>query len=84
MSNCSVQGNVRCLAVSHDGQWVVSGLNYGEVRFRDAKTWIVQLLLQDYGKERTGPLFPLSPTILRLMFQLLQFIQLTTTLVEVS
>lgn len=79
-----MQNYVECLAVSHDGQWVVSGSNYGRVRFRDAKTWIVQLVLEGYGKGRTGPLFSFSPTILSLMFQLLQFTQLTTALVEVS
>ena len=35
-------------------------------------------------KQDTGPLFPFSPTILRLTFRLLQFTQLTTTIVEVS
>ena len=35
-------------------------------------------------KQDTGPLFPFSPAILRLTFRLLQFTQLTTTIVEVS
>ena len=84
MFNGSVQGYVKCLAVSHDGQWVVTGSPYGLVQFRDAKTWIVQLVLQGYGVGRTGPLLQFSPTNLRLIFQLLQFTQLITTLVEVS
>ena len=84
MSNCSVQGHVECLAVSNDGKWVVSWSGDGQVQFRDVKTWIVQLVLQGHGEGYTGLLFPFSPTILRLMFRLLQFTQLTTTLVEVS
>ena len=58
----SMQDYVQCLAVSHDGQWVVSGSTDGQVRFRDAKTWIVQLVLQGHGKKRTGLLFPSTPT----------------------
>ena len=47
-----------CLAVSHDGQWVVSGSEDGQVRFRDAKTWIVQLVLQSLGASG-GPVIPI-------------------------
>ena len=73
------------LAVSHDSQWVINASLDGQVRFRDAKTWTVQLVLRGHGPEgELGPLFLFSPTILRLTFQLLQFARLTTTLVRVS
>jgi len=40
------------VAVSHDGQWVVGGSNDGGVQFWDAKSGIVQLMLQ--GHEQIG------------------------------
>ena len=52
MSNCSVQDNVECLAVSHDGRWVMSASDDGRIRFRNAKTWKVQLVLQSYSNDR--------------------------------
>ena len=54
VSNCLVQGMVRSVAVSHDGLWVVSASDSREVRFWDAKTGIVQLIL----KGRKGPSGP--------------------------
>ena len=42
------------VAVSHDVQWVVSGSYDGRVQFWDAKSGIVQLMLQ--GHNQIGPL----------------------------
>ena len=54
VSNRRAQGWVVFVAVSHDGRWVVSGSDDGAVRFWDAKSGIVQLVLQ--GHEEEGPL----------------------------
>lgn len=54
--NCLVQDYVLSVAVSHDGQWVVSGSKDRGVQFWDAKTAIVQLMLQ--GHKNSGPLSP--------------------------
>jgi len=43
------------VAVSHDGQWVVGGSYDGGVQFWDAKSGIVQLMLQGY-RVCIGPL----------------------------
>ena len=56
MSNCRVQDYVLSVAVSHDGQWVVSGSKDRGVQFWDAKSAIVQLMLQ--GHKNSGPLSP--------------------------
>lgn len=55
-----IQDYVLSVAVSHDGQWVVSGSKDRGVQFWDAKTAIVQLMLQ--GHKNSGPLSPLDPT----------------------
>ena len=55
------QDYVLSVAVSHDGQWVVSGSKDRGVQFWDAKTAIVQFMLQ--GHKNSGPLSPpLDPT----------------------
>jgi len=46
------------VAISHDVQWVVSGSEDGGVQFWDAKSGIVQLMLQ--GHKRLSPLSPRS------------------------
>ena len=48
------QDYVLSVAVSHDGQWVVSGSKDRGVQFWDAKTAIVQLMLQ--GHKNSGRL----------------------------
>ena len=50
------QDYVLSVAVSHDGQWVVSGSKDRGVQFWDAKSAIVQLMLQ--GHKNSGPLSP--------------------------
>jgi len=54
MSDRLAQDYVLSVAVSHDGQWVVSGSKDRGVQFWDAKTAIVQLMLQ--GHKNSGPL----------------------------
>ena len=56
VSNWLVQDYVLSVAVSHDGQWVVSGSKDRGVQFWDAKTATVQLMLQ--GHKNSGPLSP--------------------------
>ena len=56
MSNGWGQDYVLSVAVSHDGQWVVSGSKDRGVQFWDAKSAIVQLMLQ--GHKNSGPLSP--------------------------
>ena len=63
MSNRRAQEGVYSVAVSHDGQWVVSGLHGGGVQFWDAKSGIVQLMLQ--GHKKLGSLSPRSIRALR-------------------
>jgi len=53
-ANRRAQDFINSVAVSHDGQWVVSGSNDGRVQFWDAKSGIVQLMLQ--GHKRSSPL----------------------------
>ena len=60
MSDCLVQDYVLSVAVSHDGQWVVSGSKDRGVQFWDAKSAIVQLVLQ--GHKNSGPLSPVDLT----------------------
>ena len=60
MPNGLVQDYVLSVAVSHDGQWVVSGSKDRGVQFWDAKSAIVQLMLQ--GHKNSGPLSPVNPT----------------------
>ena len=55
-----VQDYVLSVAVSHDGQWVVSGSKDRGVQFWDAKSATVQLMLQ--GHKNSGPLSPVDPT----------------------
>ena len=55
MSDCLAQDRVISVAISHDGQWVVSGSDDYGVRFWDAKTAIPQLTLQGHV-ECDGPL----------------------------
>jgi glucose repression regulatory protein TUP1 len=54
-----VQDYVLSVAVSHDGQWVVSGSKDRGVQFWDAKSAIVQLMLQ--GHKNSGALPPIDP-----------------------
>ena len=54
MSNRRAQRGVFSVATSHDGQLVVSGSYDGGVHFWDAKSGIVQLMLQ--GHNQIGPL----------------------------
>lgn len=54
------QDYVLSVAVSHDGQWVVSGSKDRGVQFWDAKNAVVQLMLQ--GHKNSGPLTPSDPT----------------------
>jgi len=56
MSNRRAQDHVHSVAVSHDGQWVVSGSKDHGVQFWDAKSGIVQLMLK--GHKETSPLSP--------------------------
>ena len=56
VSNGWGQDYVLSVAVSHDGQWVVSGSKDRGVQFWDAKSAIVQLMLQ--GHKNSGPLSP--------------------------
>ena len=53
VSDRVVQDYVLSVAVSHDGHWVVSGSKDRGVQFWDAKTAIVQLMLQ--GHKNSGP-----------------------------
>lgn len=46
-----------CVAVSHDGQWVVSGSKDGVVQFWDAKDGLPQYTLRNYGY--SGAFFPI-------------------------
>ena len=50
---------VLSVAVSHDGQWVVSGSKDRGVQFWDAKTAVVQCMLQGH-KNSGAPLFSLG------------------------
>jgi len=61
VSNRRAQDWVIFVAVSHDGRWVVSGSDDGAIQFWDAKSGIVQLMLQ--GHEEEGPL--VSPRSIR-------------------
>jgi len=54
MFNRRAQEGVCSVAVSHDGQWVVSGSYNGGIQFWDAKFGIVQLMLK--GHKDIGPL----------------------------
>ena len=58
VSNRRTQGWVLSAAVSHDGQWVASGSDDCRVQFWDAKSGIVQLMLE--GHASLGPLSPRS------------------------
>ena len=58
VANRLVQDYVLSVAVSHDGQWVVSGSKDRGVQFWDAKSAIVQLMLQ--GHKNSGPLSPID------------------------
>ena len=58
VSNRWAQGPVYSVAVSHDGQWVASGSLDKTVQFWDAKSGIVQLMLE--GHTSSGPLSPRS------------------------
>ena len=49
VSNCRAQDCVNSVAVSHDGQWVASGSDDCRVQFWDAKSGIVQLMLESHG-----------------------------------
>ena len=62
MSNSRAQGHVHSVAVSHDGQWVVSGSKDCGVQLWDAKSGIVQLMLK--GHKKTSPL-PVIPQAIR-------------------
>ena len=55
-SDCLAQDAINSIAVSHDGQWVVSGSCDSQVRFWDAKTGAVQLILRD--RSVRGPFVP--------------------------
>ena len=50
---------VLSVAVSHDGQWVVSGSKDRGVQFWDAKTAVVQCMLQ--GHKNSGTLISTTP-----------------------
>ena len=56
--NRQAQGWVFSVAVSHDGRWVASGSDDRGVQFWDAKSGIVQLMLE--GHTDGGPLSPRS------------------------
>jgi len=56
VSNRLAQDCVWSVAVSHDGRWVASGSDDCGVQFWDAKSGVVQLMLQ--GHEGSGPLSP--------------------------
>ena len=58
MSNRRAQGDVMSVAVSHDVQLVVGGSDDGRVQFWDAKSGIIQLMLQ--GHKKLGLLSPRS------------------------
>jgi len=58
VSNRLAQDFVHCVAVSHDGRWVVSGSGDHGVRFWDAKSGVIQLMLQ--GHSNSGLLSPRS------------------------
>ena len=58
VSNRRAQDWVKSVAVSHDGQWVASGSDDCGVQFWDAKSGIVQLMLE--GHTDAGPLSPRS------------------------
>ena len=47
-SNHRAQDYVHSVAVSHDGKWVASGSNDHRVQFWDARSGIVQLMLQGH------------------------------------
>jgi general transcriptional corepressor TUP1 len=49
------QDYVLSVAVSHDGQWVVSGSKDRGVQFWDSRTAMVQCMLQ--GHKNSGELF---------------------------
>lgn len=53
---CPFQDYVLSVAVSHDGQWVVSGSKDRGVQFWDSRTAIVQCMLQ--GHKNSGTCFP--------------------------
>ena len=53
VSNRRAQDIVYSVAVSHDGRWVVSGSSDKTVQFWDAKSGIVQLMLE--GHTNPGP-----------------------------
>ena len=57
-ANRRSQGSVFSVTVSHDGRWVASGSQDGGVYFWDAKSGIVQLMLQ--GHKKLGSLSPRS------------------------
>ena len=79
LTDCLAQDYVLSVAVSHDGQWVVSGSKDRGVQFWDAKTAIVQLMLQ--GHKNSGPLSPVDPTPRSLVDSLpFQSSQLTSAL----
>jgi WD40 repeat protein len=52
LAHLVMQDFVLSVAVSHDGQWVVSGSKDRGVQFWDARTAIVQLMLQ--GHKNSG------------------------------
>ena len=56
VANRRAQDRVYSVAVSHDGQWVVSGSDDCGVQFWDAKSGVVQLMLK--GHKDPGPLSP--------------------------
>ena len=58
VSNRRAQDNVCFAAISHDGQWVAGGSYDCGVQLWDAKSGIVQLVLE--GHTKAGPLSPRS------------------------
>lgn len=54
MTNSMIKDYVLSVAVSHDGQWVVSGSKDRGVQFWDSRSAIVQFMLQ--GHKNSGKL----------------------------
>lgn len=52
---CAIKDYVLSVAVSHDGQWVVSGSKDRGVQFWDSRSAIVQFMLQ--GHKNSGNFF---------------------------
>jgi len=61
MTSCITKDYVLSVAVSHDGQWVVSGSKDRGVQFWDSRSAIVQFMLQ--GHKNSGDFFSCNLSI---------------------